>query len=205
MNWKSTCTLDSETMPGVRVICKRFTHERRAALELELIEYRDQLREKMLAYAENIENKGLLDNDGNFVLDEDGKPKDAGDSDFIRAQKATRRRAFDQWASGGIEVHIKPATIRAYVTRVEGLSVDDVPVITGADLAERAPDVLCDEVYLFIHTHGGLSDEERKNSPSPSTSPEAEGGPMKSTTAASAEQIVISNPAIVDVLATIST
>lgn len=188
-NWKSTCTLDSEVLPGVRVTCKRFTHARRADLEMELVEYRDQLREKMLEYAENIENKGLRDNDGNLVLDENGQPKDPGDSEFIRAQKATRRRAFDQWAAGGIEQHIKPATLRAYVTRVEGLSVDDVPVLTGEDLIANAPDEFCDEVYFFITAHGGLTESERKNSPSPITSLVVEGGPTSYTTADNAEQI----------------
>lgn len=187
MNWKSTCTLDSQAMAGVRIICKRFTRERRAALELELVEYRDQLREKMLAYADNIENKGLLDNDGNFVLDENGNPKDPGDSTFVRAQKATRRRAFDQWAAGGIEMYIKPATLRTYVTRVEGLTVDDVPILTGADLVERGPDELCDEVYMFVNLHGGITADESKNLPSPITSPEAEGGQTSITPVPTAE------------------
>jgi len=183
MIWESTKVLTSAIAPEVRVTCRRFSQRLKAKLELELAPYRSEVREKMLTYAEDcIIDDGLRDNDGNLVLGDDERPVHVGDSEFIRAQKRTRQTAFNAWLQGQIEARLKPATLRAYVKSVEGLTVDGKPV-TDADGLLDGPEEIAEEVYRFILESGALSESERKNSPSPTTSPEAEGGPMSLTTA----------------------
>jgi len=166
MDWNPEVIFESKIAEGVRYVLGRFTKARRAALELDLSEYRESIREKMLDYADNIE--------------------DPADSDTVKAQKTTRRRAFDMWAGSMIEKYLKPATLRAYVLRVEGLRAAGKPIASGDDLLNLAPEELADEAFDAINEHGGMTDAERKNSPSPTTSHAAEGGPMSSTIAESA-------------------
>lgn len=166
LDWNPEVTIDSKLAEGVRYVLGRFTKARRVALELELAEYREAMREKMLDYADNIE--------------------DPADTDAVKAAKATRRRAFDMWAGSMIERDLKPATIRVYVLGVEGLSARGVPIMTGADLLKHGHEDFADEAFYAINEHGGMTDAERKNSPLPTTSLEAEGGQMIATIVAPA-------------------
>lgn len=186
LNWNSTAVLTSRIDPDVRITFRKFTQRRKAALELALAEYRELVRDKMLDYAENcVIDFGLRDNDGNLVLNDEGKPEHSGDSDAVRAQKITRQTAFNGWLQGQVEQHLKPATLRTYIVSVEGLIVDGKP-INDADGLLDGPEEIAEEAYQFIMVNGGLQESERKNLPSPITSPAAEDGQMSPATAAAA-------------------
>lgn len=188
MNWNSTAVLESKYDPSVRITIKRFSQGRRAMLELELAPYRVELRDKMLEYAESAQvNEGLRDNDGELVLDENRKAVDPGDTVFVKGQKATRRTAFDQWLQTNLECQIKPATLRTYISKIEGLSVDGQPITTVDKFLAEGPQELADEAYLFISQHGGMMESDLvPKSQSPMPSLEAVDGQMSSTSAVSA-------------------
>jgi hypothetical protein len=85
MDWKSTAVIDSQICEGVRYYFKKFSAGRKIELESGLAPYREQMRERMLEYADNcIINPGLRDLAGELVLGDDGKPVDPGDSEFVR-------------------------------------------------------------------------------------------------------------------------
>lgn len=182
MDWKSTATFESQICEGVSYQFKKFSAGRKIELEAGLAEYREQMRERLLEYADNcIINTGLRDKDGALV-EADGKPVDPGDSDYVVAQKRTRQTAFSQWANSASDRFMKPQALRAYLKGIEGLSIDGAPATVETFIAD-GPEDLADEAYMLIQKHGGLSDAERKNSPSPIISPAAEDGPANSTTA----------------------
>lgn len=184
MNWNSTAVLESKYDPSVRITIKRFSQRRRAMLELELAEYQAMIREKTIDYAETaVINQGMRDNDGNLVPGDDGKPVDPGDSEYIRAQKTTRHNAYIRWIQSNVEAYLKVPTLRAYISKVEGLTIDGKPAGVEELIAD-GPEELSDEIYMFIVMNGKLKESDYPNSQSPFTSPEVEGGQTNSTTAA---------------------
>lgn len=192
MNYRSRITFESQIIPDVRVVLRRFSPERRVAIELATAEWRQKFTDTSLRYAENVIDPGEIDKDGKIIR--------AGDSEEVCRRKAQRQLQSADEAEHLANAHLKVPYLRAYVERVEGLDIEGAPATVEMLIAE-GPVELADEIYNFIQDHAGLSADERKNSPSPSTSPTAEGatsstssargavGPVTTSTATAAEII----------------
>jgi len=79
--------------------------------------------------------------------------------------------------------HVTPAYLRAGLISIEGLEIDDKPITTVEDVLEFAPDELLDEILTACNDASGLSEEQQKNSQSPTTSSGAVGADQTTTTA----------------------
>jgi hypothetical protein len=83
-----------------------------------------------------------------------------------------------------INLHFKPAYIRAGLISVEGFE----GIETAADLIDRGPDSLIDEVYEKCYLASGLTTEQQKNSSSASDSVAPVAEASQNTTATIAAQ-----------------
>lgn len=58
---------------------------------------------------------------------------------------------------------IIPATIRAGLVKVEGLTIDGVPIVDAEAFIDNAPDALIDEAYKLCSEASALDSDARKN------------------------------------------
>lgn len=160
MNLESTVTKDSTTRPGVRFTVRVLNKIQRARRDFALVEPRTKLT-------------GLY------------QQMSAIPSDATEDADRLRRASLDHECGLLIDMHLKPAYIRAGLLSIEGLEIDGKPA-TADSLIERGNDELdplIDEIYLACATESGLSEEQKKDSPSPEPSSAAPAEDEKNTTA----------------------
>ena len=163
MQFSSKHSLESKTCEGVTIHLKKFSHKRRAQIELDLADYRAKVRSLMLEYADNVDLPG--------------------DPAEIKQQKRIRRSSLDVLAMSELDTRAKESYLRTYITGIDGLLIDEAPATVDTLIAD-GPVELCDEVFSFIQEHNGLSRDEIPNSESPSISAPLEGGNQSSGIAA---------------------
>jgi hypothetical protein len=86
---------------------------------------------------------------------------------------------------------VQPAWLAWGLRAIENYSVDGEPVITAADLAGGDP-ALYAEAYDLVRREAGLSGDEQKNSPSPTTSGAPDQAKTSDSTAPSASELAVS-------------
>lgn len=146
---------------GVAFTVRRFTEGLRIRLRTDLSTSLERIRE-IVAEAESLEGQAKADPKTEARL------QSLSDS-IERLQSAEIDRAY----------------VRAGLVKVEGLEIDGQPATTDA-LIENGPRDLYREILAAVKREAGLTETERKNSESPTTSGEAVGGETSTMTAANA-------------------
>jgi len=165
MRFESKFTVQSVTQPGVFFEVRVLNSIQRAKLDLQNLEARVKYSE---IYAEI----------GRLPKPPEGDPPPA-DPDLIEREKLRIS------ADCILKIDIKPATIRAGLLKIEGLEIDGLAATTES-LIESGPSGLIDEIWSAINNEAGLTEEQRKNSQSPSISAAPEAGQESTTNAATA-------------------
>ena len=175
MNLSSRAVCESKIIPGVRVTVRKFSVARRARVELQLSEYRERQKEIARKLADCFIKPE--------VKDDDGKVVEVGDTAEVRAEKLSKQSAFRIDFESLDDAYLKPAYLRVYIDKIEGLDIDEKPCVTADAFVEDAPPELADEVYAFIQNGNGLTPGESRASESLGTSALPEATMIPSTTA----------------------
>ena len=162
LNWTTTATLDSALSPGVRMHFKKFSAGRRAELELALSQFRAEASERVMEY--------------NSALEPDEDPA-------AKRRNMARFAGLQMWLKSAENRHEKLATLRTYLKRIEGISIDGDESPTVEQFLAEAPEELADEAFEFIQREGKLPAAVAGFSESPTISPVPEGGATSSTSA----------------------
>jgi hypothetical protein len=169
MKFASKTTIQSATREGVSFTIRILNEIQRAKLDLEILDKRVEYSE-LWAEIERLPTAPELI-EGQPVPD---------DPDRIAREKLRIKAGLI------LSVHIKPATIRHGLLKIEGLELDDAPA-TVESLIESGPSELINEIWIAITREASLTAEQRKNLLSPSISAAPEGGTKSTTSADSAE------------------
>jgi len=148
MNFRSTEVHESDAVEGVRFTVRVLNVIQRARRDAEIADQRLEFTRLLEEYR---------------ALGDEERNSPAG-------------RRLDYLSGLIADQYLKPASIRAGLVSIEGLSVDGEPVTDADGLIERGPDALIEEVWLACEAASGLSEEQRKNSSSPGTSAGREDG-----------------------------
>lgn len=104
-------------------------------------------------------------------LEEASKALAAVNGAIVDPPENIKRRAALDYIAGLIkDEHLKPATIRAGLVSIEGLTIDGKSATPEALIGAGDFDELIDEIYAACEAVSGLNDEARKNLESPTTS-----------------------------------
>lgn len=154
--YSSTVPLESKTQAGVTVIIKKPSAARRADLTLRLSGLMGEMEDLARQAPE----------DGTEVT----SPADVAKQNLLITKY------------NGLLARISSVRVEAFVDSIKGLTIDGKPA-TAESLVAAGPEDLLGEVAVEVMRLLGLTGEEQKNSPRPTTS-SPEGGPDPSTTTA---------------------
>lgn len=116
--------------------------------------------------------------------------KPIGDPDrILSADLQKEYETVNYEASLLYEEHLMPASVRAALVSIAGLEIDGAAITSASMLLESGTpetDALLDEIYEACESASTLSDEERKNLKSLTTSGEPVGDKISDTPAAPA-------------------
>jgi hypothetical protein len=174
MDFKTEVTLESKVVEGARFTVRVLN--RRQALELEFGIL--DARSKMAELQE--QTKLLCGDDISFV---DGK-----EVRLWRINPGSEReyrRLNMQWEMLLRSV-VSPAYIRAGLISFEGYTINGGKTPTVDELIDRGLDSFLDEITGACVAHSCMSEEDQKNSQSPTTSPQADGQANSFSTAPAA-------------------
>jgi hypothetical protein len=169
----SRLTMESQLLPGVRVHLKKFSVEARSRVVLALAEYRAKAND---LYRQMLDAVVIPDD-----TDETGKVTQPGDPPAVREQKAILRARILMELEALADAYIKPAQLRTYVERFEGVEMDGQPLTV-----DQLPPEIADEIYEFMEANNGLPPFAGNNSSSPSPSVTPGDGSSPNTTATTA-------------------
>jgi len=178
MNIESRSVLHSTIAEGVSITLRKFSVKRRAQVELQLSEYRERQKDIARQMSECFIKADVKDDEGKLI--------EAGDSAEVRLEKLRKQAAFRIDFESLDDAYLKPAYLKVYIDKIEGLDIDGTPA-TVDTFIEDGPVELADEVYAYIQTHNGLTPGENSASGQPGTSAPPEANPTPSTTAIPAE------------------
>lgn len=167
MNYCSRVKYDSELKdkegellyPGVSFTIQRMNERRRVHREIAIAGLRLKVNEQSAAL-----KKAMEDLDG------------LAPGEFDRMNAAMGELLHGEWY---------PAWIRWGLYSIEGLDIDGAKA-TVDTLCEAGPTDLVEEIFLAVIKAAGLSDPERKNSPSPGASDAPAAGGTSALTASGA-------------------
>lgn len=171
-DFKSTQTIESAVLPGVRFTIRKATHGRRTELHLAIAEasrkYDDALTEL---------NKLRI-----VRKEEDGTEKQVGFTD--------EKEAFRLAADAEMINHSQliPTYLRWGFIEIEGLEIDGRAPDVEMLIAD-GPEGLIPEIVDAIKANLGMTVQAQKNSQSPTTSCEAAGAEPKPTIASTAKPL----------------
>jgi hypothetical protein len=173
MQTTSKTTIESTSNPGVKFTVRRLGKSQRSARDLTTMEARRKCN------ALSREWRALLP-----AMQPDGETfvNPADDTPELRESRGALHEEYALL----LESAIKPASIRAALISIEGLSVDGKSVTTAKDFIETlgpTTDDLFDEIYLACEEAAGLTDEEKGKSKPPTTTKEPEAAGTLDTTA----------------------
>ena len=179
IDFQPTVTVPSDSLPGVSCTVRRMSCVARATRDLTVAE--EQLRVAELRERITIEKRDWPDiketaEDGTVMFSPNpGMPLDV----------TVRIARYDREMGALIDGFLKPATIRAGLVSIEGLTyAGETP--TAELLLANGPDSLIDEIWTAILLNAALTQEKKETSPSPSTSEDPEQPADRTTTAATA-------------------
>lgn len=165
-NFTTTISHDSATTPGVKFVVRRMTEGTRRQLRLRLASAFAKLR--------------AIDADRDDMIEDAaarlGKTIDAVFVSELSRDERRRLQEFVESAELIRDTEIHPVYVDAGLISIEGLTIDDAPATTAADLARVPGGELYREVLAAVKAAAGLASETRPNSASPSTSGAVEGG-----------------------------
>jgi len=152
--------IESAALPGVAFTVRRLAHIRRAARDLATLD------------AEN--RRVPLVREWRQIMDAEGRDLSTEALIAVRAAELTveareRLSQITRESNVILNMHIKPAAIRAGLVSVEGITGEDGKPVDDAEklLANATPllDGLIEEIYKACEEAGGLDAEEIKNLP----------------------------------------
>jgi hypothetical protein len=175
MNFSSTITIKSEAYPEVSYTIRRMTEGTRTDLMLGLADTLSQIRD-IQADVQCLDLPPRKD-DGTFEEGHDVDPhvfaKAAGLNDKIRILRKTT---------------VDPAYAKVCLVGVQGITIDGVDDPTDLDFIRRyGPERLYGDIVNSIRSEVEMSEEDKENLGSPTTSDAAAGGQTSDTTASSAD------------------
>ncbi len=179
MNLSSKSVFASPDFPGVKVTVKKFSVSRRAKVEFQLAEFREKRKDLICQMVDARINETVKDDAGNVV--------DPGDPPEVRTEKLKKQGAFRIDFESIENMYLKPAILRVYVSKVEGLESADPPIVTADDLVDEGDGNLGDAVYEYIQRNNGLTPGESSPSGQCGTSEPPEGTETPTTTVTTAE------------------
>jgi hypothetical protein len=165
MQLTSRKTIYSKAIEGVRFSVRRLNRVQRARRDRSIAEQREQYFAASNAYFEAMKKAGFeIGPDGRWARKE-GAPEPT-------LEMSNEIRSFGDQATMYFDEFIVPASIRAGLISIENLACNGESITTADQLldCESNADDLIHEVYLACEGGAGLSDEERKNSQSLTTS-----------------------------------
>jgi len=171
MNYQTTQTIQSAAFPDVKYTLARPNYGTRAEIDLETAETRYQIAEIQREAAPLIEELKEIDRLG---------------AEGNHARKREIDTKIDMLSSTmllKIQARIDAVWVRHCLRSIDGIDIDGAP-IKLTRVFEDAPTDLVAEIVEAAKRGAMLTDEERKNSPSPSTSPAPVDGPTISSSAA---------------------
>jgi hypothetical protein len=200
MKFESQPTFKSLLFPGVTAKVRKLSHGMRTRIDMSLAKTREKIRELSDERAEIIDpaREAAEASVPADTADRDNAINEAIDKLISRDDKRILR---DRLASINFLVYseVQRGYLDEAVKSIAGLDVDIegdgnfVPCTTIPDLIEHGPPELVQEIYDAIQSGiSGLSADERKNSPSPSTSPAPGEEATNDTIAAPVSEPVIS-------------
>jgi signal recognition particle subunit SEC65 len=165
MKFQTTIRKESQKYPGVFYTLKKMSEGRRVALRLLIAEPTAEIR-SILREMRHIEEQ---------YPDFKERPEHATQQMFDLADRMD-----------GITISkIDPFWLRWGLKELEGLEIDDQPADAELLISDGPPG-LFEEIVEAIKVLAQLNGEEEKNSESPTTSGEQEGGTTKNTSAEAA-------------------
>jgi hypothetical protein len=196
MQFETKPTFHSVLFPGVSVKLRKLSHGMRTRIDLALAATRAKIRELNDERAEILEPAQEQAEASAAVAKDDPERGAALTAAIEKLLSREQMRILrDRLAEINSLVYreIQPGYLNEAVKGIAGLDIDVegdgayTPCTTVADLIEYGPPELVAEIYEVIQEGvGGLSAEERKNSPSPSISNAPAVAPTNATTAAPA-------------------
>ena len=166
---KSKKVVQSVALPGVSFVVRRMSQIRRAARDLETIEASVRISSLLREWRE--------------IMDGDKPARDLSTADLIVARsqelapdQRSRIASIDRECSLLMDRFIRPASIRAALVSIDGISDDEGALVVDAEalLAIATPELdgLIAEIYEACEAASGLDAEETKNLPLPTTTDE---------------------------------
>lgn len=160
MNFDSTVTRESMSLPGVSFTVRRLNQIERARRDF-------SIADETLKIAELITRHAQLN---------------PGEEKRLSPDEAAEVGRINQELDFLVNMHLKPSAIRAGLVSIDGLQIDGEEATTEILIA-RGPRELVEEVWQACQESAGLGDEERKNSQSPTILPIRADGGESSTSA----------------------
>ncbi len=156
MQINATEVIESTIEPGVKYTIRLLNKVARAKRDRPIIQEKATYSDACAAYIEEVKAAGYtLDEEKRWRLAE-GKPKP-------NAETEKRIALLGDEATAIFNEFIVPASIHAGLVSIEGLAYRGNPVVSADDLLAcgSAADDLIDEVYGLCEAAAGLSDKER--------------------------------------------
>ena len=174
MDFKTQVEIESKVVEGARFVVRVLN--RRQALELEF-----GIVDARAAMADIQEQTNLLCGDDISIVD----GKEVRTWRINPGSEREYRRLNMQWEML-LRSTVSPAYIRAGLISFEGYTMNGGKTPTVDELIERGLDRFLDEITGACVEHSCMSEEQQKNLPSPTTSPQAVGQADRSSTALAA-------------------
>ena len=139
---KTRVTIQSTTTPGVTFTIRRLNKIQRATRDSSVFEHYAAFQFALGEFARNLPTPETPDT----------------------PEMQERRKRLDYEATLVHRAHLLPVSIKAALISIEGLTVDDKPIKTAADLLEFGTpdtDALLDEVYEACELGGQVAEEKK--------------------------------------------
>jgi hypothetical protein len=193
VDFRSTYTLDSVSLPGVVVTLKRMGPKRRAEVELSVAGARARQRELSIRH-ESTRQKLIAAIDAS-PKDADGKPVEAELRPDCLALALELQEVLDQ-ANTLVREEIQPAFIKAALLSFGGEPLTyDGQAATAQLVCDLGPADFFDELIAAVTANGYFSAKEAENLSSHSTLENPAGGMQTNSTANAAKPEETSLPA----------
>lgn len=175
MDFKSTRTVESVSIPGVKFVVRVMSEGVRVALRLKMASELATMREISLERDEWLEE----------IQQEKDKPFDKIRIGDLTRRERARLDGFNERIAALNEAVIDPQYFSAGLVSVEGITIDG-SAPNAENLRELGPPSLYREILAAIRQESGLSAEELENLGSPSISGAVVEAETSATTADSA-------------------
>jgi hypothetical protein len=164
---KSKTRIESAALPGIAFTVRRLAHIRRAEMDLTTVKEQAEMAALVREY------HGIMETEPRKLLTPEAR---AARLTELAPDQVLRIGVIDRTVDLITQRYIKPASIRAGLVSIEGVTDEDGSPIATAEklLASATPELnaLINEIYEACEAASGLDAEETKNSQSPTTGDE---------------------------------